>query len=207
VSDPTPRRRAYDSPVRRQQVAETRDRIVTAGVELLHGFPIWNWSAVTVTAVAERSGVTERTVYRHFANERELRDAVMTRVEQEVSIDLEQLRLDDFRQVTARVFEYISSFPLERHGPSDPTLIETHKRQRATILAAVTPATEGWVESDRVLVAALLDVLWHYSSYELLVADWELDPKEAIAGVTWMIGLVQEAIRDGRRPRDPNGDA
>ncbi len=37
-----PPRRRYDSPVRRQQVAETRARIVAAGVELLHGTPSWN---------------------------------------------------------------------------------------------------------------------------------------------------------------------
>jgi hypothetical protein len=32
------------------------------------------------------------------------------------------------------------------------------------------------------------------------VADWELEPKEAIRGLTWVIGLVEEAIRRGRRP-------
>jgi hypothetical protein len=33
------------------------------------------------------------------------------------------------------------------------------------------------------------------------VTDWELGPKEAIRGVTWVIGLVEDAIRDGRRPQ------
>ena len=37
------RRRRYDSPLRRQRAAETRERIVAAGAELLHGFPIRNW--------------------------------------------------------------------------------------------------------------------------------------------------------------------
>jgi len=200
MGESTPQRRAYNSPVRRQQAAETRERIVAAGVELLHGFPIWNWSAVTIPAVAERAGVTGRTVYRQFASERELRDAVMTRVEEEVDVDLERLRLEDLKQVTARIFEYISSFPFEKHAPHDPTLVSTHKRQRDTILAAVTPVTAAWPEADRVIAAAMLDVLWNYASYELLVADWELDPKEAIAGVTWIIGLIEDAIREGHRP-------
>ena len=78
---PDQSRRRYDSPVRRRRVAETRERIVTAGAELLHGFPIWNWDALTPRAVAEQAGVTERTVYRYFAGERELRDAVMERME------------------------------------------------------------------------------------------------------------------------------
>src|SRR3954469_14909974 len=83
VARAEPPRRAYDSPVRRQRVAETRERIVAAGAELLHGFPIWNWDALTPGAVAEHAGVTERTVYRYFGSERELRDAVMARMEHE----------------------------------------------------------------------------------------------------------------------------
>ena len=53
---PKPRRR-YDSPLRRQKAAETRDRILTAGSELIHGYPIWNWSALTVRAVAKRAAL------------------------------------------------------------------------------------------------------------------------------------------------------
>jgi hypothetical protein len=47
----------------------------------------------------------------------------------------------------------------------------------------------------------MLDVLWNVASYERLVADWGLDPKDAVAGVTWAIGLVENAIRSGNRPR------
>ena len=47
---------------------------------------------------------------------------------------------------------------------------------------------------------AVLDVLWSVASYELLVADWDLDARDAVAGVTWAIGLVEDAIRNGRGP-------
>ncbi len=33
-------RRPYDSPVRRQKAEATRERIVSAGAELLHGFAV-----------------------------------------------------------------------------------------------------------------------------------------------------------------------
>jgi hypothetical protein len=42
----------------------------------------------------------------------------------------------------------------------------------------------------------MLDVLWSVGSYERLVADWGLAPDDAIAGVTWVIGLVERAIRE-----------
>ena len=47
----------------------------------------------------------------------------------------------------------------------------------------------------------MLDVLWSVSSYERLVAYWRLDPDDAIRGAMWVIGLVEDAVRAGRRPK------
>jgi AcrR family transcriptional regulator len=194
------RRRQYESPLRRQRAAETRDRIVAAGAEILHGFPVWNWRALTIRAVAARAGVNERTVYRHFANERELRDAVLARLEQEAGVDLDGIRLGDLQVLAARVLEYVSSFPLEPRMSRDATQLAAHRRQRDALLTAVDPSTASWPKVDRVIAAGVLDVLWSVASYERLVTDWELDPEDAITGVTWVIGLVEDAIKKSRRP-------
>jgi AcrR family transcriptional regulator len=186
--------------LRRQRAAETRERIVAAGADLLHGVPIWNWRALTVRAVASRAGINERTVYRYFANERELRDAVMRRLEEEAGIDLNGLGLEDIRDVTARVLAYASSFPLVPRVPRDPTVAATNARQREALLTALAPATPGWEDVDRETAAAILDVLWSPMSYERLVTDWQLGPKEAIRGVTWVIDLIEDAIRRGEGP-------
>jgi AcrR family transcriptional regulator len=197
---PGRKRRRYDSPLRRQRAAETRERIVAAGAQLIHGFPIWNWDALTVRGVARRARVNERTVYRHFANERELRDAVLARLQEEAQVDLGEVELEDLQEVTKRIFEYVSSFPMAPRTPKDPTLTAAGQRQRAALLATVARRAQEWSEGDRALAAAVLDVLWSMGTYERLVADWALDPKEAIRGATWVIGLVQDAIRQGRRP-------
>ncbi|HEY6471863.1 MAG TPA: helix-turn-helix domain-containing protein, partial [Acidimicrobiales bacterium] len=80
--------RRYDSPVRRQQALETRERIVEAGCKILRKSSIRDWHALTIRGVAEVAGVNERTVYRYFGNERGLRGAVMHRLEQTAGIDL-----------------------------------------------------------------------------------------------------------------------
>ncbi len=49
--------RKHESPLRRQQTAETRERILVAGSELVHGFSSWDWRDLTVRAVAKRAGV------------------------------------------------------------------------------------------------------------------------------------------------------
>ena len=200
MTDTAPTRRRYDSPVRRQRAAETRERILTAGAELLHGFPTWNWAALTVRAAAERAGVNERTVYRYFATERELRDAVLERFEEESGVDVAGLALDDVAAVTARMLEYVSSFPIAPRTPRDDTVAAANARQRAALLAALEPHTAAWSHDDRTVAGAVLDVLWSVVSYERMVVDWELAPDDAIRGLTWAIELVEAAVRNGASP-------
>ena len=199
-AEPTRQRRPYDSSLRRERAAETRDRIVASGADLLHGFPIWNWRALTVAAVAKRAGVNQRTVYRYFATERDLRDAVLTRLEKEAGVELEGLNLEGLQDVTARILEYVSFFPLEARTVRDPTVLAANERQRTALLAAITPYSDGWSDVDRRSAAAMLDVLWSVVSYERLVIDWDLKPEEAIRGIGWVIELVTNAIHRGEHP-------
>ena len=193
-------RRRYDTTLRRQQAAGTRERIVAAGSALLHRSPIRDWRALTVRAVAERAGVNARTIYRHFVNERALRDAVMHRIEEEAGVKLAGLRLEDIADATARIFRHVSSYPRKPRPPLDPTLTEASQRQRKALLGALAARTVAWPEVDRVIGAAMFDVLWSVASYERLAVDWQLDREQAIRGITWVIRLVEEAVRKGRRP-------
>jgi AcrR family transcriptional regulator len=200
-------KRPYDNTLRRKRANDTRDRIIAAGAELVRKSSIRDWRGVTIRAVAERAGVNERTVYRHFANERVLRDAVMQRLERAVGVDLEQLGLDDIADAAARIFRHVDAYPSEERLPLDPTLADANRRQHEALLAAVEERAAGWSSADRTLAAALLDVLWGVSSYERLAHDWDLGSEEAIRGLTWVIGLVSGAIRDGTRPPRRNGRA
>ena len=193
-------RRRYDSPLRRQRAAETRDRILAAGSELLHGYPIWSWGALTVRAVAAQAGVNERTVYRYFANERELRDAVLHRMSDEAGVDIEGLSLESIPDLAVRILEYASSFPVAARTQRDGAVVAANARQRAALVAALGPWTEDWTDVDRGTAAAVLDVLLAPVSYERLVTDWELGPKEAIRGITWVVDLIAAAVREGRTP-------
>jgi len=193
-------RRAYNSPVRRQQVAETRERIVSSGSDLVHGFESWDWRALTVRAVAERAGVSERTVYRHFADERELRDGVMGRIYEESGVALEGLTVEGFGDVTARVYDYLASFAVHPRTLRDPTFVDLDERRREALLAAVRASTDGWSDDDRTIAAAVLDVMWNVPTYERLRSAWDLDADRASSAAAWVVGLVERAVRDGDRP-------
>lgn len=206
---PAPDRRRYDNTLRRARAEQTRTSIVVAGAELLQGSSIRDWGALTIRAVAERAGVNERTVYRHFANERTLRNAVMQHLEEASGVDLSSMRLADISDVTARVLGFVSSYPMDPRPPLDPTLAATNQRQHEALLAAVAEDAPSWTRSDRVLAAAMFDGLWNVETYERLVGEWDLEPEQAIGGITWVIELVEDAIRSGRRPpsiRRPDHD-
>jgi len=74
------------------------------------------------------------------------------------------------------------------------------ERRRQALLAAVERATDGWSETDREMAAALLDVLWSVGVFERVVAVWGLGTEQATRGITGLIGLLVDAIREGRRP-------
>jgi len=187
-------RRPYDSSLRRQRAGETRQRIIAAGSALLRGSSVRDWQGLTIRAVAEEAGVNERTVYRHFANEQGLHDAVMHRLEEEAGIELDGMRLEDIADVTARIFEHVATFPPDAHPTLDPTLLEAKRRQHEALLAAVATSAPVWSDADRTVVAAIFDILWSVAAYERQVIDWAIDPADATRGITWVIGLLRQAI-------------
>ncbi|MFT4047923.1 MAG: helix-turn-helix domain-containing protein [Solimonas sp.] len=198
-AEPRPRRR-YDSPLRRQQISDTRERILVAGSELVHGFPAWDWRGLTFRAVGERAGVSERTVHRYFATERALRDAVVQRLVVESGVSLEQLEVRDFAEVAAKLFAYLSSFAAAPAAVGEPSLVAIDRHRRHLLLDAVVRATPKWPKADREMAASILDMLWNVPSYERLITAWQLDAQHATRAITWVIGLVETAIREGRRP-------
>ncbi len=199
---PAPPRRRYDSPVRRRRAAETRERIVAAGSELAHGFSTWDWRELTFRAVAERAGVGERTVYRHFPTERHLRDAVMQRLEEEAGISYEEVDLDNLTEVTARVFATLHTFAVEDsiQQPEDPTFGAVDDRRRRALREAVAAAAPQWSDAQQETAAGLLDVLWNLPSYERLVRGWRFDGERATDSLVWLIEMVIQAIHDDVRP-------
>lgn len=195
---PAGTRRLYDSTTRRARAAETHERIVRAGAELVHDASVRDWRSLTVRAVARRAGVNERTVYRHFGNERGLHDAIMSRFEEEAGIDLAGMGLEEVESAATRIFDYVATFPRDYRPPSDPTLSDASQRQRQALERAVSEGAPSWSRAERVEAAAALDVLWSVGTYERLVMDWQFDHDRAVRTVRWVIGLVHEAVLEGR---------
>jgi AcrR family transcriptional regulator len=190
-------RRKYDSPLRRRQSDDTRDRIIAAGAEILHEHAVWDWDALTIRAVADRAGVSERTVYRHVDNERTLRDLVLERLATEAGVELDELRVGELQASARALLGYVSSFPLRSRTPLDPTLVSAGQRKRDALLAAVDRARPEWSGRERRVAAAIIDVLWSVGTQERLVTEWGLGVDEAVDAAVWAVALVERELATG----------
>ena len=194
-------RRPYHSPLRKRQTAETRQRIISAGVELIHELPDWDWKDLTFRAVGERAGISERTVYRHFSSERKLKDAIMQQLVDDSGVDLKKLELKDFPDITATVFRFLSSVAYSPIEEEEPTFALIDEHRRKSLLEAVARETPEWSEEEQETTAAMLDLLWNLPPYERLLNAWRFDTDRAINAVSWLISLIQDAIAQDRRPK------
>ncbi len=195
-------RRRYNSPVRKQQTAETKERIISAGAELVHNLPAWDWTNITARAVGERAGISERTVHRYFPTERQLRDAVIQRMVQEAGVSLGELTLDGFANITQIMFSYLMSFaakPLTA-PVMDASLATMDKVRCDALRNAVAKATPGWSDHDRDNAAAVLDIFWNLPPYERLIQIWGFDAERAVGLITWLIDLTKETFKRGQKP-------
>jgi AcrR family transcriptional regulator len=188
-------RRRYESPVRRQGMVETRDRIVAAGVEVVRTLKTWDWTDLTFRAVAEGAGVGERTVYRHFPTERALHAAIMAGLAKEAGVDYDSVTLATVADTAARVFRSLGSLAPAPviEPPLDPAFVEADQQRRDALLRAVASERPELPEFEQVRLAASLDVLWSPATYERLVDQWGMTPKDATALIGWAIDAVIEA--------------
>jgi hypothetical protein len=81
-------------------------------------------------------------------------------------------------------------------------LSQTRQRVHTALIDAVTGEARRWTPEDRTMAAAVLDLLWSVGAYERLVGDWDLDADQATRAITWVIAMVDDAVRGGRAPGD-----
>lgn len=175
----------------------------------MHEYRTWDWRDLTFRAVAERAGVGERTVYRHFPTERELHDAVMRRLEDEADVSYDDVDLTNLTDTTARFFASLQRFTIDEsvRTPSDPVFVGADERRRQALQRAVASAAPDWTPGQVRRVAGLLDVLWNLPSYERLVGAWHLSAAEASDSLTWLIDKVVAAIQSDDAPKAGSHDS
>lgn len=193
-----PTKRPYEKRRRAEQERETRDRIVTAAVEL-HGAV--GPARTTIKELAERAGVQRATVYRHFPDDESLFEACSSHwAAAHPPPDPAPWRAiaKPKRRLRAALADFYAYYEaneamlanIARDIGALPALAAATARRRAAMPQIVALLADGWKggesEARRAAVALALD----FRTWQMLVREHGLDDDHA---VELMVGAVGAA--------------
>jgi AcrR family transcriptional regulator len=192
--------RRYTSPLRAEQAAATRDRIVDATVELLQHQDV---SAFGMQDVADRAGVAVRTVYRVFPTKDDLIAGVLEAIKQrfEASAGSPPTTAEELQASVGRAVHAVFELePLYRALFATASGRELHSQTSGTRFAMVEAAFAedlAGLDAARVLEFAAVVHLVTSSRGVLFLKDYAgLDADGATAAVSWALAALVAAIRD-----------
>ena len=195
------RSRAYDSPLRVEQAAQTRERIIQAyGDEICTG----DGNDVTVQQIAARAGVSLPTVYRHFENLEALGEAFWGTIEHRLP-SLDAIKTpDDLPLYTERLFSQFEREPVLNAmlwtGPGRRLRRQTVARRNLAFQRALAPLTKHMPEREAREVTAMCKVISSGHVWDLLHGDWGLTGAEAAQVAGWALRVLVDALRKNPNP-------
>jgi AcrR family transcriptional regulator len=197
--------RTYRSPLRDEQARRTRTRVLDAFVELLADRRA---DDITTREIAERAGVSQPTVYRHFPDRTALLEGISARIGElmdlpdgipavasidEVGPRIEALLVtSDAFAVEVRAEALLNADP-RRYTP------ET-RRLSAEVLDLVAAAFPDLDERRRTHVAGLLRCIGSSQSWLRMREEFGVPGVESGPLLRWAIDTLIAAVRNGELP-------
>jgi AcrR family transcriptional regulator len=209
AADTTPTPRAYRSPLRERQVAQTRESILSAVAEeiLEHGI-----HTLSMSGVAARAEVAERTVYRHFASTETLLDGLTEMVGArlgELLGDRPRLRhdredpLDDLVEHLPGLYAAFDRIGAPARAVAVVTLARGsdagRQRRREVLSAAFAPELAHLPQEEASALFETLYLLGGSVSWHLLTRSGELTGEQAGRAATRVVRAVLRDLRKDAR--------
>ncbi len=177
--------------LRQQQKDATRARITAAAMEL---FAERGFDRVSVSEIAVSAGVTEKTVFNHFATKEDL---VYSHDQEFETALLDAVRL---RPPGTSVLEALRAFLLQTYSryPGDPAA-----RGRAVTMAALIAASPALRVRERDIFARYAVDLRNHLALELGARAGDLRPAVAAEALVAVHQAVIAGYREGLLGREP----
>ncbi|MHB8885068.1 MAG: TetR/AcrR family transcriptional regulator [Methylovirgula sp.] len=194
--------RAYHSPLREAQTAQTRERIFLAAMDYLETHDI---ESMSLRQIAQLAGVSPPTVYAHFPTMDDLVTAFFHWVKARVALDQPLPPLDALASVPGE------RFPLyERHArllfnlmhkPSwDRARIADRGQRHGVWLDNLHAELPDLSDAQLRLGARAILAFWTPTVWRWLKETCGFTPEESERVASWAISALTEALR-----RDPSG--
>jgi AcrR family transcriptional regulator len=192
----------YSSPLRDQQKADTRELILRTVKQLLRDRGL---GELSLASVAREAGITERTVYRHFATREQLLEATWAAVN-------DRLGMREFPRTAAELVERPRQvFPaFDAQGeivramlasPQGRELrLRVNKERQAAIRAAVRDAKPGLREPAFTRLCAAVQLLYSASGWATMTDYWDIDSDEAGRAASEAIALLLGVAPTNSKP-------
>ena len=191
--------RTYDSPLREEQAAATRERILAGLAELVVAE---NPALLSMQDVARRARVSVRTIYRHFPTKEELYSALFvwaTNIQAgAMPTQSGHVRsVDDLVALTRMMFERMgANLPLHRAIDGLPesraARIKRAPRRRQLVADGMSEATAGLSPDAAKKVHAIAHLLTSSDALLFLEELWRLTPEEAADAATWALRVIAD---------------
>jgi AcrR family transcriptional regulator len=196
--------RAYESPLRAEQLEQTRLRILEAVTEVVADEAV---EELTVPLVAERARVSLRTVYRHFPTREALIDAWSDWVSETLSIHLHSYpetpeELVEFAPGLYRSYdenEALVKAMLNSHAARSVRVRSRRRRQRS-VEQAIEQLTPDLAPEERRRALAVIYLLISAPAWQAMRDQWGLDGAEAGQAAEWAVRVLVDELR-----RNPDG--
>jgi AcrR family transcriptional regulator len=198
------RTRQYSSPLRERQASRTRELILDALTELLGERRA---DEVSTRQIAERAGVSQPTVYRHFPDRTALVEGLAERVEQKAAASGKSppATIDEWVTWAVPAFVVADEHAVETTAEAvlnaDPRRYSQASRERSRELHA---SVERWLPEldprDQTRVTALFRVLASIQTWLRMREEFGLTGAESGETVGWAIKVLADAIRNGEFP-------
>lgn len=188
---------------RERNKEEARTRILDVVIELLAD----GTTEVNHDAVAERTGISRRTVYRYFDDRQKLLAAASTRVRELAGSRVVFPKQETDLLDTCSIYEGFDRIApiatLVRSTPEGRAMRLSQKDERqASYTSAAADAVKDLPEPDRLLATAMLQVL-HTTPWLEMRDHWDLTGQEIGRVTAWAIRTLLADLRArGGRPLD-----
>jgi AcrR family transcriptional regulator len=188
--------------LRERQKAATRGLILDTALELFHGGEV----GFSHETIAERSGVSARTVYRYFPSQAKLYLALWQRIRDLTETRFPTTEGDLLPLVHQQFRQFERHAPLVRAGLTSPASAEimSHgwEEGHAAFQKALAEVTAGLPEEEGRWLVAVCQSIYSAPFWQMLRTRGRLSGDAAAKAAAWAIGAVLVHARGGRVTSD-----
>jgi AcrR family transcriptional regulator len=191
--------RPYESPLRVEQMEQTRRRILEATTEVLADPAS---EEVTIPLVAKRARVSLRTVYRHFATREALFDVWAEWVDERLQIHLHSYpesadQLGPFARELYRSYDESGSLVRAMLASKAGRAVRerTRRRRQRAFGRAMRDLTAGLEPKERARALAVVYLLVSAPAWQAMREQSGLDGVEAGKAAAWALRVLTDELR------------